>query len=74
MRAKVRGSINPYFGVTMNDQFVSHDAPGVALNFYLTNVLAIGARNTPDKQVGSPSPEATLVVSQGALQNPTLAP
>ena len=26
----------------MNDQFVSHDGPGVAINFYITNVLAIG--------------------------------
>jgi outer membrane beta-barrel protein len=37
-----RFEINPYFGLTMNDQFVSHDGPGLALNFYLTNVLAIG--------------------------------
>ena len=26
----------------MNDQFVSHPGPGLALNFYLTNVLAVG--------------------------------
>lgn len=37
-----RVEVNPYFAVTMNDQFVSHDGPGVAINFYLTNVLAIG--------------------------------
>jgi outer membrane beta-barrel protein len=37
-----RFEINPYFGLTMNDQFVSHDGPGIAVNFYLTNVLAIG--------------------------------
>jgi len=37
-----RFEINPYFGITMNDQFVSHPSPGVAVNWYLTNVLALG--------------------------------
>ena len=37
-----RFEVNPYFGVTLNDQFVSHDGPGLALNFYITNVLAVG--------------------------------
>jgi outer membrane beta-barrel protein len=37
-----RFEVNPYFGLTMNDQFVSHPSPGLALNFYITNVLAIG--------------------------------
>jgi outer membrane beta-barrel protein len=27
----------------LNDQFVDHSAPGLALNYYITNVLAIGA-------------------------------
>jgi outer membrane beta-barrel protein len=37
-----RFEINPYFGITMNDQFVGHNGPGLALNFYITNVLALG--------------------------------
>jgi outer membrane beta-barrel protein len=37
-----RLEINPYFGVTMNDQFVSHNGPGLALNYYITNVIAVG--------------------------------
>jgi len=37
-----RFEIMPYFAVTMNDQFVSHDAPGLALNYYITQVLAVG--------------------------------
>jgi outer membrane beta-barrel protein len=37
-----RFEINPYFGVTMNDQFVAHPGPGLALNWYITNVLAVG--------------------------------
>lgn len=37
-----RFEVNPYFGVTMNDQFVLHPGPGVALNWYITNVLAVG--------------------------------
>lgn len=37
-----RFEVNPYFGLTMNDQFVGHPGPGLALNWYITNVLAIG--------------------------------
>ncbi len=37
-----RFEIMPYFAVTMNDQFVNHDAPGLALNYYITQVLAVG--------------------------------
>lgn len=37
-----RFEVNPYFGLTMNDQFVAHPGPGVAANFYITNVLGIG--------------------------------
>jgi len=37
-----RFEVSPYFGFTLNDQFVSHDAPGLTLNYYLINVLAIG--------------------------------
>ena len=37
-----RFEIEPYWSVSMNDQFVGHPAPGLALNYYITNVLAIG--------------------------------
>jgi len=37
-----RFEINPYFGLTMNDQFVGHNGPGLALNWYITNTMAIG--------------------------------
>ena len=37
-----RFEIQPYFEVTLNDQFVSHNAPGLALNYYITQVLAVG--------------------------------
>jgi outer membrane beta-barrel protein len=37
-----RFEIMPYFAITLNDQFVSHDAPGLALNYYITQVLAVG--------------------------------
>ena len=37
-----RFEIQPYFAVTLNDQFVTHDAPGLALNYYITQVLAVG--------------------------------
>jgi outer membrane beta-barrel protein len=37
-----RFEVNPYFGITMNDQFVAHPGPGIAVNWYITNVLAVG--------------------------------
>lgn len=37
-----RLELNPYWGFTLNDQFVSHPGPGLALNYYITNVLAVG--------------------------------
>jgi outer membrane beta-barrel protein len=37
-----RVEVNPYFALTMNDQFVGHNGPGLALNWYITNTMAIG--------------------------------
>ena len=37
-----RLELNPYWGFTLNDQFVSHPGPGVDINYYITNVLAVG--------------------------------
>ncbi len=37
-----RFEVNPYWGLSVNDQFVSHPGAGLALNYYITNVLAIG--------------------------------
>jgi len=39
---KQRFEMAPYFGVTLNDQFVSHPGPGISLNYYITNVIAVG--------------------------------
>jgi outer membrane beta-barrel protein len=37
-----RVEVNPYYSFTLNDQFVSHPGPGLAINYYITDVLAIG--------------------------------
>ena len=37
-----RLELNPYWGFTLNDQFVSHPGPGMDLKYYVTNVLAVG--------------------------------
>jgi outer membrane beta-barrel protein len=37
-----RFEISPYYSFTLNDQFVSHNAPGLSLNYYISNVLAVG--------------------------------
>jgi outer membrane beta-barrel protein len=43
MRAR-RFEFNPYWILrSLNDQFVQHPGPGIAINYYITNVLAIGA-------------------------------
>jgi outer membrane beta-barrel protein len=41
MRA-ARFELVPYWSLTLNDQFVSHPGPGLGLNFYITEVMAIG--------------------------------
>jgi outer membrane beta-barrel protein len=38
-----RVEAQPYWNFTANDQFVAHPGPGLALNYWVTNVLAIGA-------------------------------
>jgi outer membrane beta-barrel protein len=37
-----RFEVQPFWQVPLNDQFVGHSGPGLALNFWITNVLAIG--------------------------------
>lgn len=39
---RLRFELQPYYGQTLNDQFVSHPAIGLATNFYITNVIGIG--------------------------------
>ena len=38
-----RFEVQPYWSFTLNDQFVSHPGPGLALNYYISDVLGIGA-------------------------------
>jgi len=37
-----RFELNPFWSVTLNDQFVTHPGPGLALNYYISNVLFVG--------------------------------
>jgi outer membrane beta-barrel protein len=50
-----RFEVNPYFGITMNDQFVGHPGPGLALNWYITNVLAVGVNGNFYAELNTPS-------------------
>jgi outer membrane beta-barrel protein len=50
-----RFEIQPYFAFTLNDQFVSHDAPGLALNYYITQVLAVGLNGNSYQGLNSDS-------------------
>jgi outer membrane beta-barrel protein len=37
-----RVEVAPSWSFTINDQYVSHQAPGIGLNYWFTNVLAVG--------------------------------
>jgi outer membrane beta-barrel protein len=37
-----RFELMPYWAFTLNDQFVSHDSAGLSLNYWISQVLAIG--------------------------------
>lgn len=37
-----RFEIQPFWGLTLNDQFVGHPGPGLAINYYITEAMAIG--------------------------------
>lgn len=39
---KRRFEFQPFWGVTLNDQFVSHPGVGLGINYYITEVMAIG--------------------------------
>jgi outer membrane beta-barrel protein len=39
---KHRFELQPFWGVTLNDQFVGHPGPGIGANFYITEVMAVG--------------------------------
>jgi len=41
-----RFELQPYWAITLNDQFVTHPGPGVGLNYWITQVLAIGVNGT----------------------------
>ena len=43
---RLRFELNPFWAFTLNDQFVDHTAPGLALNFYIFNVFAIGVNGS----------------------------
>ncbi len=45
LRAR-RFELQPFWSFSLNDQFVTHTGPGLAANYYITNVLAIGANGT----------------------------
>lgn len=39
---KNRFEVQPYWSLTLNDQFVGHPGPGLAVNYYITEALAVG--------------------------------
>ncbi len=42
-KRKGRLELNPYWSISLNDQFIQHPGPGIAANFYVSEVLAMGA-------------------------------
>jgi outer membrane beta-barrel protein len=37
-----RFELNPFWSFTLNDQFIDHPGPGIAFNYYISNVLFVG--------------------------------
>ena len=37
-----RFELNPFWSITLNDQFVDHPGPGLGFNYYISNVLFVG--------------------------------
>lgn len=37
-----RFEVQPFWSFTLNDQFVSHPGPGLGINYYITEVMAVG--------------------------------
>jgi outer membrane beta-barrel protein len=50
-----RFEVQPYWQVPLNDQFVGHSGPGLGLNFWITNVLAVGLSGNYYEPFNSPS-------------------
>ncbi len=50
-----RFELQPYWQVPLNDQFVGHSGPGLGLNFWITNVLALGVNGNYYEPFNSPS-------------------
>ena len=67
-----RFEIMPYWAFTLNDQFVSHPGPGLALNYYITQVLAVGVNGNwyggPERRLRLQLPEPPRGAHRGAAQ------
>jgi len=50
-----RFELQPYWSITLNDQFVSHNGPGIGMNYWITQVLAIGVNGTYYQPFNAPS-------------------
>jgi outer membrane beta-barrel protein len=42
LRAR-RFELSPFWSFTLNDPFIAHPGPGLALNYYISNVMGVGA-------------------------------
>ncbi len=65
-----RFEIQPYFAITLNDQFVSHDAPGLSLNYYITQVLAIGVNGNWYGSLNEDSTSTSRIAERRASVSP----
>jgi outer membrane beta-barrel protein len=45
LRAR-RFELQPYWAISLNDQFVGHPGPGLGMNYWITQVMAVGVNGT----------------------------
>ena len=50
-----RFEVQPFWGLTLNDQFVGHPGPGLNLNYWITEVMAVGLSGQYYEQFNSDS-------------------
>lgn len=63
---KGRFEVQPYWGLTLNDQFVNHSAPGLGLNYYITEAMAVGVNGNYYGQLFNTVQEFNAQVRQAA--------
>ena len=65
-----RLEIHPYFAAVVNDRLVNHRGPGLSLDYYLTNLVALGIGGTYYRGLGDGSSLSSRTTQAARLSEP----